>query len=137
MTRFGWLGALVLVVCSATSVFAQVPVTGQSGVAFTASVDHAAVVSGVPIIDHYDLNVVAQNPVGALGFTFGLAKPTPDPTNTITVKPIANFGALVNGTYTAFVAAVGPGGSSNSPSSDPFVRVSAPGAPGKPALVVR
>jgi hypothetical protein len=124
-----------LLVLAPTVAHAQTTVTSQSGVAFIASADHATVVAGVPIVDHYDLTVVAQSPTTATGFTFGLAKPTPDATGLITVKPIANFGALTNGQYTAFVAAVGPGGATNSPSSDPFVRVSGPGSPGKPAVV--
>lgn len=114
---------------------AQTVVTAQSGVAFPASADHNVSDGTVPRVASYQLDVMAQNVNGALAFTFSLGKPTPDASNTITVKPIANFGTLTAGQYVATVTAIGPGGQGRSPASDPFVRPGAPGAPGKPTVV--
>ncbi len=127
------LFALVL----ATPAAAQTLVTATSGITFPASPDHAVVVLGVAKVDHYDLNVVAANAVGAIAFTRGLGKPTPDANNNILLPPIVEFGTSTPATeYVATVVAVGLSGDRGvSPISDPFARLAAPRPPGKPAVV--
>jgi lysozyme family protein len=83
--------------------------TPPTGVAFTASPDHATLVTS------YELRIYASGadpntatPVA----TSNLGKPTPDANNDITVSQPAFFSALAPGTYVAAVAAIGSGGSS-------------------------
>lgn len=130
------LALSLLLAFAALPAAAQTPVTATSGVAFTAPANWNDVVGGVPVVSSYQLDVMTQTPTGALAFSIGLGKPTPDAANLITVKPIAQLGALAQGTYVATVSAVGPSGRATSLPSDPFVRVGLPLAPGKPTLVV-
>lgn len=121
-------------------VFAQTPVNGTTGIAFAASPDHNAVsADGTPLTDHYQLDIVAQIN-GALFWSQNLLKPNPDNNGEVLVRPIAVLGTLPYGAvYTATVSAVGPGGSTRSAASDPFVRPApppaAPRSPGSPRVV--
>lgn len=92
---------------------------------FIASADHATVVGGIPLVDHYDLQLVSTS---GLAFTQGLAKPTPDANGIITVALSSGFIAAMvkNALYTATVAAVGPGGTAPSAASSPFVNLGRP-----------
>jgi len=83
--------------------------TPPTGVVFTASPDHATLVTS------YELRIYASGadpntatPVA----TSNLGKPTPDANNDITVSQPAFFSALAPGNYVAAVAAIGSGGSS-------------------------
>ncbi len=83
--------------------------TAPTAVAFTASADHAALVT------YYELRLYAAgaNPSTATPIaTSNLGKPAPDANNDITVNQSTFFSALTVGNYVAAVAAVGSGGSS-------------------------
>jgi hypothetical protein len=83
--------------------------TPPTGVVFTASPDHATLVTS------YELRIYASGadpntatPVA----TSNLGKPTPGANNDITVSQPSFFSALAPGNYVAAVAAIGSGGSS-------------------------
>jgi hypothetical protein len=83
-------------------------VAPPTGVAFTASVDHASVTS-------YELRIYVSgaNPATAVAIaTSDLGKPTPDANGDITVDRAAFFSNLGVGNYVAAVAATGAGGTS-------------------------
>jgi hypothetical protein len=83
--------------------------TPPTGVTFTASPDHATLVTS------YELRIYASgaDPNTATPIaTSDLGKPTPDANNNITVDRSAFFSALGVGNYVAAVAAIGSGGSS-------------------------
>ena len=109
-------------------------VINPTQISFTASADHNVVLSGVPVLDHYDVNVVVGNSSGALSFTKSIGKPVPDAQNTISVT-LPEFVALNRGTYVATVSSVAPGinpPTSISTATDPFVSTGKPAAVPKP-----
>src|SRR5262249_19799305 len=92
-----------------TITVATAPPTPPTGVTFTASPDHATLVTS------YELRIYASgaDPNTATPIaTSDLGKPTPDANNDITVDRSAFFSALAAGNYVAAVAAIGSGGSS-------------------------
>jgi hypothetical protein len=96
---------------SATSTItvSQATSTPPTGIVFTASTDHATLVT------RYELRIYASgaNPSTATPITTSdLGKPTPDANNDITVDRAAFFSALAPGNYVAAVAAIGSGGTS-------------------------
>ncbi len=83
--------------------------TIPTGIVFTASPDHATLVTS------YELRIYAAgaNPSTATPIaTSNLGKPTPDANNDITVALSSFFVSLAPGNYVAAVAAIGAGGSS-------------------------
>jgi hypothetical protein len=101
---------------------------------FQASADHAALTpSGLPVVERYDLEITAVGTTLPQSVT-PLGKPTPDTSGVIVVTPEVLLTLTVNQQFVAVVIAVGPGGSGRSQASDPFVRLAAPTAPGKPLL---
>lgn len=100
--------------------------TNPTQVQFQASPDHNSVA-----VTSYSLQIIVGNEGGAVFFTQGLGKPTPDGAGVITV-PLPSIAQT--GTYVVTVTATGPGGSATSPASDPFAYAGAPGAPGKPIV---
>jgi hypothetical protein len=83
--------------------------TPPTGVVFTASPDHATLVTS------YQLRIYASgaNPQTATPIaTSNLGKPTPNANNDITVDLPSFFVSLSAGNYVAAVAAIGTGGSS-------------------------
>lgn len=124
----------IMFVCAVlTAGIVSAQTVNPRSVAFTASPDHATNIGGVDILTSYQLDVMVSNSTGALAFTKGLGKPTPDATNTITVT-VPEFVTQARNTYVAIVSAVGPGGSTKSVPSDPFVSTGPPTAPGKPVV---
>lgn len=113
--------ALALLGCAHLAAQTVLPATGPTQVQFTASPDHAALLpDGVtPVLDHYDLQLMAGVSGGAVAFTQGLAKPAPDASNTITVPLASGFLAAIvkNAGESVVVVAVGSGGSA---ASTPF-----------------
>lgn len=109
---------------------------------FTASTDHNATLNGTPILSSYQADVLVGTPTGALAFTQGLGKPTPaTPVPPATAGDISidmsqfpSFVSLARGAYVVVVSAVGPGGTSRSLPSDPFLRFGTPVQPGKPRI---
>lgn len=127
-----WIVAVVCVLLAGPA--AAQTVTNPSAVDFTASADHSRVLTdGTAVLTGYQLDVMIASPTGAVAFTKGIGKPTPDGNGLISV-PVPEFIKLSNGSYTATVSAVGPGGSSPSPASAPFNRVGPPSAPGRPTV---
>lgn len=126
--------AVALTLCTAAAAQAQTTVvSATSRVAFTPSVDHAALDAfGQPVVDHYEFVITAMNSAGALVFTKQLGKPAPDATNTIVVA-IPEFGTITKGVlYTGIVAAVNVSGAGRSTPSTPFgtpLPLPVPGAP--------
>ena len=130
---------------------AQTAVTANSGVVFTASTSHTLVNDdGTPTVVSYQLDTIAMNPAGAIGFTRNLGKPnlqttgcpTTAPAPCIQVKPIAEFGAIPKGNiYTLTITAVGQPGTmpGKSPPSEqfsrPFLAPTNPAAPGLPTIL--
>jgi len=127
------LALLPLLAACAVAAAPQNP-TNPTTLEFTVSADDTALDHGILIVTRYDLEIV--NAAGGIVVTQSLGKPTP-------VAGVATFNglaplltALPPGTYTARVAAVGPGGTTRSLPSSPFaVAVRAPGAPG--SVVIR
>lgn len=100
-------GVSVTVSASATAPSTGVP----TGVSFTASTDHATLVTKY-VLEIYQAGATpgSSTPVAKSD----LAKPAPDSTGTITVDRSAFFQALAAGNYVASVAAVGSGGTTRS-----------------------
>jgi len=99
---------------TSTAVSVTVSAAGPTNAVFTASTDHATLVTS------YRLDVFASgaNPNTATPIaTSDLGKPTPDGTNTITVNRATFFSSLAPGSYVATVSAIGSGGQSRSASS--------------------
>ena len=121
--RFAFLSGI-------TFLAAVAPVSGQTIVnptaaTFRASASHSATYSdGTPVVNHYEMDFYlsgASAPIQSVS----IGKPTPDGTGTIYVSLASLFGTplAAGSTYTADVAAVGPGGrgtSSISPDSFAF-----------------
>lgn len=123
----------------ALALFVAAPLSAQTVsnptvVSFTASPDHSVVVSGVPVLDRYELNTMIGTSTGALSWTQDLGKPTPTSTNTIEVA-VPRFATLSRGTYVVTVSAVGPGGVTPSAASDPFLVTGSPAGVGKPIVI--
>ena len=112
---------LALVMPAAALAQSATPVNEKSRAIFDASADHDRVDTfGTPLVDHYELEVIAANGTGAIAFTKGLGKPTPDASNTIAVV-VPEFGGLTpNAIHRATVSAVNTGAASRSALSDPF-----------------
>ena len=82
-----------------------------TGVAFTASADHATNVTSYRLeIFAASANPATSTPIASSD----LGKPTPDATGTITVDRATFFGSLAAGQYLASVKAIGPGGQTQS-----------------------
>ena len=96
--------------------------TNPTSAQFDASADHSATDgSGTPLVGSYEIGLYilgAQQPFQ----TVSIGKPTPDGTGTITVDMRAAFlgWPIVGMSYTADVAAMGPGGVARSTRSNTF-----------------
>lgn len=129
----------IMLLWSAT-VSAQTPVVAPNYVDFTASPDHAAVVSGTstPVLTDYLIQVSSGT---TLVMSQTIGKPTPNAQGVISVPvaSIPSWGSLSqNVLYTVKVAAVGSNGlQSVSGASNPFVVPPTPAAPGVPVAVKR
>ena len=91
---------------AAVSVTVSTVTTPPTAVSFTASADNASVTS-------YEIDIFAAgaDPNSATPVaTLNAGKPTPDPTNTITVSAPSFFSALAPGTYQLTVSAIDAGG---------------------------
>jgi hypothetical protein len=110
---------------------AQTVVINPTRVIFVASADHnrTLTVGGqtVPVLTNYELRIFLEGATGPVT-TVNLGKPTPDASGEIQAQPSELIG-LPLGAYVARVAAIGPGGASESDPTAPFARVSAPAAP--------
>ena len=115
---------IALVCVGAAPVAAQTAVSSTSGILFTASPDHFATnEDGSQRLDHYEANIVS--PTG-LFWTQSIGKPAPNMNNDVLVKPLSGFAGLILGvSYTYTVSSVGPGGTSTSSPSGPFVKEAA------------
>lgn len=88
---------------------------------FTASPDHAALDKGAPVVSRYDVEIYTQANQTTAVSTINVGKPTPGTGNLISFNQLrTTLGPLPVGTYVAKVAAVGPGGTGRSTSSNPF-----------------
>jgi|SRR4029077_7896516 hypothetical protein len=115
-----------LLLLLAVPAFAQNP----TAVSFTPSADHATVVAGTAILTRYD-EVIKKQSDSSVVATKDCGKPALAATLTCALPS----GLPQNVSLTATIVAVGPGGSTPSVPSDPFVAsVGAPAAPGKPTL---
>lgn len=114
----------VLFVLLGAPAFAQTTtVLNPSTVIFTASPDHNATIGGTAVVSNYVLEVYDGT---TLVRSTDLGKPTPNASNDISA-PLTNAGLAKNKVYTAFVVAVGPGGSARSATgSSPFAWPDAP-----------
>ena len=130
---------VLLALLTATPVRAQsAPVFNPRFVTFQPSSDHNTTITvgtvTVPVLTTYQLRVYATGASEPVT-TADLGKPTPNgTTGQIEVDKREVFLAIPTGSYTAKVAAVGPGGEGGSLPTDPFGRVSAPSAVPKPGL---
>jgi hypothetical protein len=100
---------------------------GPTTVTFPASPDHNTVVNGVTVLTSYRVDVFG----GASTLSKDCGKPTVVGGNVTCPLPT---GLPNNVALTAKAVAVGPGGESAGPASDPFANVAAPAAPGKPTV---
>ncbi len=100
---------------------------GPTTVTFSASPDHATVVNGVTLLTSYRVDVFG----GASTLSKDCGKPTVVGGNVTCPLPT---GLPNNVALTAKAVAVGPGGESAGPASDPFANMAAPAAPGKPTV---
>lgn len=135
--------ALLLSLCAPAYAQATMPnlVVNPTTADFIVSTDHNATtpVSGLPLVSEYRAQYFvldAQgNPSGQPAFTSSLGKPTPDAQGRVTI--VNAFDSLLPNTlYRLVILAVGPGGTTASPASDPFGReqLSAPRAVQKPEV---
>ncbi len=112
-------------------------VQNPTGVSFLASPDHNAVdpFDGLPVLTEYRLNIYAEAaPSGPALSYVSLGKPQPNAQGLIDIAaaPAMFSGAPTNTRLVAKIAAIGPGGTSESGVSNPFVVVvkRPPAAPG-------
>jgi hypothetical protein len=110
---------------------AQTVVINPTTVIFNASADHTRVLTvggqQVPMLTNYVLRIMlegASQPIVSVD----LGKPAPNAAGEIRATPAELIG-LPLGAYVARVAAVGPGGMSESDPTAPFARAPAPAAP--------
>ncbi len=89
-----------------TSPSRPAPHPAPVAVAFTASADHASVISYVLKVFRADANSNTGTPVA----TSDLGKPAPDANNDVRVDRFAFFGSLAPGSYIATVTAISAGG---------------------------
>ena len=123
------LAALFL--CVLWPTLARAQVVNPTTVCFGASADHNAVLADKrPIVERYDLELAG----GATPTVTALGKPTPDTTGNVCATPAVLPALAIGPTYTATILTVGPGGTTRSEASLPFVRLGAPAATGKPVL---
>ena len=126
------LTMLALILVTAATAAGQV-VMNPTAIEFTASSDHVVVAAdGSPVVTRYEARFYlggAASPVQV----HDLGKPAPGVNDVIRVANPAMFAVpIVTGTetYTARVAAIGPGGEGLSEPSGPFSRIKPPTAPG-------
>jgi hypothetical protein len=112
--------ALLISVASVAN--AQVTNLSQNPtVTFTVSADHnATTIDGQPKLTSYQLDVMAQNNLGAIAFSQGLGKPTPNAANDATVAVPNLRNLAVNVVFVAKVTALGNGDPGVSALSNPF-----------------
>ncbi len=125
----------IVAILFAVPAFAQVPpIVNPTTIQFTASADHDAVQSGLPVVSKYTVDVMsASAPTGTVWKTVDLGKPTPVSGQISFAGMGTALSTLNPGSYVAVVKAEGPGGVTASVPSDPFqVAIKAPAAPGKP-----
>lgn len=116
---------------------AQAQVVNPKTLEFDASADHNVMVGGVPAVDHYDLNILVGNAAGAMSFTKGLGKPTPNAQNRIIFTDVPEFITRPRGTYVVTIAAVSGGQNPTvgvSLPSNPFVSIGTVAVPGVPVV---
>ena len=133
------LRALVVVLLWPVAALAQVaPTPNPTAGEFNVSMNHNWVhTDGVPIVDHYEVEVVVVSN-GALFLTIGIGKPPAADGARVTVAlpQLANLPRDI--IHQGIVVSVGPGGTGRSAPSNPFVVPSAAPAPGPPnGFVVR
>jgi len=105
---------------------AQNPTT----ITYPHSTDHGTVVGGVAVLTRYDA-VIKKASDSSVVVTKDCGKPADAPTLDCALPA----GLPSNTNLTVTMVAVGPGGSSAGPVSDPFVaNLTAPAAPGKPTV---
>lgn len=118
---------VAVLMLGARMVEAQVTVTNPTKVQFNVSVDHAAVVSGVAVVDTYRLAThLFTTSIGPLAFTRDIPKAqvVPNASGVATVT-ISEFISLASGTYQATLTVLGPGGVSD-PVTAPFAAITKP-----------
>jgi len=117
-----WLGLVVALLLAVT-----LGAAGPTTVTFPASPDHTTVVNGVTVLASYRVDVFG----GASTLSKDCGKPTVVAGNVTCPLPT---GLPNNVALTVKAVAVGPGGESAGPASDPFANMAAPAAPGKPTV---
>lgn len=136
---------ILAILFAARTASAQVVVTPTSTVQFAASADQNTMTfdangNSVPTLSNYVLTIQPATG-GASVFTRDLGKPSPDAANVIKVSigwTPAQLAAIAPGNYVALVRSVGPGATSDSPLSPPFVvagPTQAPGPAGQPTVI--
>lgn len=123
------LGFLITVDANAQTV------VNPNGIRFTPSPEHALLISGVPVIDHYEVNTMIGTVTGAISFTKSIGKPSP--VNNVIEVTLVEFNNLPRGTFVSTVSSVGPSGNTTmSDPTDPFVSTGNPApVPGKPVPI--
>ena len=118
-----FLSGITFVASTAVAPVSAQTIVNPTAAAFEASADHYATYSdGTPIVNHYEMDFYLIGASAPFQIA-SIGKPTPDGTGTIYVSFASLFSTpLAAGqTYTADVAAVGPGGrAASSVSSDSF-----------------
>lgn len=130
----------MLVMLAAAVASAQTPIVNPSLLEFDPSPDHSLTfidANGVTVnvVTNYTWEV--YNSSGLLVSSFNLQKPTPNAAGKIVIDIRPELGTLTgNLMYTSKVNVVGPGGTSTSGSSNPFVISGPAPVPRPPANVV-
>ncbi len=123
-----------------TPKFSFAQLNNQTGVAFTPSLDHNAVVpiNGVPtpVLTSYELRIYSVGQTETFIRT-NLGKPSPNlPNGDIQISNPSFFTPLGSGEWFARVAALGPAGEGVSDPSANFSRLAAPRFGGVPRILV-
>jgi hypothetical protein len=118
---------------SAQTTGATIVVLPTSTIQFAASSDHNTQFAGAPVLTSYKLVYCLKADQAQCPLTLDLGKPVPDANNTITAGTV--FGTIAPNTeYVAKVIAVGPGGETPTPFTDPFGVPGPPAVPGNPVV---
>jgi hypothetical protein len=135
LTKTFWIGCLLYFLAFVALANAQTaPTPNPTAGEFNVASNHNAIhTDGLPIVDHYEMEIVVVSN-GALFLTLGIGKPQAADGARVTV-PLPTLASTLTRDviYYGIMVSVGPGGTGRSAPSNPFVVPSVAPAPGPPS----